>query len=88
VVGQPEAGGGVEFFSRLWPSWPLTDLRRRLAPTVAAALATGWDPPALAAFVGANTSGVRSPAAVLAARLSPAELPARPGGALGLARPP
>jgi hypothetical protein len=55
VVGQPEAGGGVEFFSRLWPSWPLTDLRRRLAPTVAAALATGWDPPALAAFVGANT---------------------------------
>src|ERR1700691_3450590 len=21
VVGQPEAGGGVEFFSRLWPSW-------------------------------------------------------------------
>jgi len=45
----------------------------------AAALGAGWDPAALAAFVGANTAGVRSPAAVLAARLSPAELPAPPG---------
>ncbi len=52
----------------------------------AAALGAGWDPAALAAFVGANTAGIRSPAAVLAARLSPAELPAPPGRAW--ARPP
>jgi hypothetical protein len=82
------AGGGVsEFFARLGPGWPLTGgQRRRLAPAVAAALSTGWTPDALAQFVGANTAGVRSPAAVLAARLSPAELPAPPGGAP--ARPP
>lgn len=76
MAGKSETGGGVEFFSRLGPSWPLTDSqRRRLVPKVAAALAAGWDPQALAAFVGANTAGVRNPAAVLAARLSPAELP-------------
>jgi hypothetical protein len=33
-------------------------------------------PQALAAFTGANSTGVRNPYAVLAARLSPAELPA------------
>jgi len=75
--GQPPAGGGSEFFTRLGPGWPLTGAqRRRLAPMVAAALGAGWDPAALAAFVSANTAGVRSPAAVLATRLSPAELPA------------
>jgi hypothetical protein len=52
----------------------------------AAALADGWAPAALAAFVGANTAGVRSPTAVLAARLSPGELPAPPDRARG--RPP
>jgi hypothetical protein len=85
---RPGAGGGVsEFFARLGPGWPLTDgHRRRLAPAVAAALSMGWTSAALAHFVGGNTAGVRSPAAVLAARLSPAELPAPPGGAL--ARPP
>jgi len=78
---RPETGGGFsEFFARLGPGWPLTDLqRRRLAPMAAAAVVAGWEPAALAAFVGANTAGVRSPAAVLAARLSPAELPAPPG---------
>ena len=83
-----EAGGGAdEFFTRLGPGWPLTGhQRRRLAPVAAAALGAGWDPAALAAFVGANTAGIRSPAAVLAARLSPAELPAPPGRAW--ARPP
>jgi hypothetical protein len=82
------AGGGVgEFFTRLGPGWPLADPQRsRLAPMAAAALAAGWAPAALAAFVGANTAGVRSPAAVLAARLSPRELPAPPGRAR--ARPP
>jgi hypothetical protein len=42
------------------------------------ALSAGWAPAALADFVGANTAGVRSPAAVLAARLSPSELPPPP----------
>jgi hypothetical protein len=75
-------GGALEFFSRLGPDWPLTDgQRRRLEPLLANALAAGWDPAGLAAFVGANTTGVRSPAAVLAARLSSAELPAPPGSA-------
>ena len=85
---RPRAGGGAgEFFAHLGPGWPLTDRqRRRLAPAVAGALAAGWDPAALAAFVGANTAGVRNPAAVLAARLSPAELPPAPGRAR--ARPP
>jgi len=79
---RPGGGGAGEFFARLGPDWPLTGLqRRRLAPVASAALAAGWDPAALAAFVGANTAGVRSPAAVLAARLSPAELPAPPGRA-------
>jgi hypothetical protein len=39
------------------------------------ALNVGWTPQALAGFTGANTRGVRNPYAVLAARLSPAELP-------------
>jgi Helix-turn-helix domain len=73
------AGGGQaagEFFAVLDDGWKLTaDQRARLAPAVQAALEAGWLPQALAAFTGANTVGVRSPYAVLAARLSPAELP-------------
>jgi hypothetical protein len=90
VDGQLGADGGEEQFSaRPGPGWPLTDTqRRRLALTIAAALATGWDPAVLAGFVGANTAGVRSPAAVLAARLSSAELPAPSGGAPARPRPP
>jgi hypothetical protein len=60
--------------------------RARLAPAVRAALGAGWMPHALAAFTGANTVGVRSPYAVLAARLSPDELP--PPRGPRLARPP
>jgi hypothetical protein len=80
---RPEAGGGAgEFFIRLGPGWPLTDRqRRRLAPMAATALEAGWAPSALASFVGANTAGVRSPYAVLAARLSSAELPLPPARA-------
>jgi hypothetical protein len=80
---RPEAGGGAdEFFARLGPGWPLTDhQRQRLAPMAAAALEAGWDPSGLASFVGANTAGIRSPYAVLAARLSRGELPVPPGGA-------
>ena len=45
----------------------------------------GWTPHALAAFTGANTTGVHRPYAVLAARLSPGELPTPP---VRSARPP
>jgi Helix-turn-helix domain len=73
------AGGGQEvgeFFALLEDGWMLTaDQRARLAPAVQAALDSGWLPQALATFTGANTVGVRNPYAVLAARLSPAELP-------------
>ncbi len=76
-----EAGAG-EFFDRLVgmsPRWLLTTGQRgRLAPAVAAALAGGWPPAALAEHVGANTAGIRNPGAVLAARLWPAELPPPP----------
>src|SRR5262249_9043617 len=70
-------GGGIgEFFTELGHDWRLTAAQRaRLAPAVAAALDAGRMPQALAAFAGANTTGVRNPYAVLAARLSPAELP-------------
>jgi hypothetical protein len=65
-----------EFFAALGSSWRLTSTQRlRLTPVITAALDKGWTPCALAAFTGANTSGVHSPYAVLAARLSPAELP-------------
>jgi hypothetical protein len=40
------------------------------------AVTAGWNAAELAAFVGANSAGVRSPYAVLAARLSTLELPA------------
>jgi hypothetical protein len=70
------SGPAGEFFAALGPGWRLTAAQRaRLAPAVTAALNAGWAPQALAAFAGANTSGVRNPYAVLAARLTPAELP-------------
>ncbi len=71
-----------EFFDRLAgmsPRWLLTrGQRRRLAPAVAGALAAGWTPDGLAEHVGANTAGIRNPAAVLAVRLSQPELPQPP----------
>jgi Helix-turn-helix domain len=82
------AGGGQisEFFAALGGAWRLTeDQRGRLAPAVEAALDMGWTPQRLASVTGANTSGVRSPYAVLATRLSPAELP---GPAARSVRPP
>jgi len=80
VDSHPGPGGGIsEFFTALGPSWPLTAAQQaRLAPQVAPALTSGWAPAALAAFAGANTAGVRSPYAVLAARLATGELPAPP----------
>jgi helix-turn-helix protein len=84
--GPPAAGAG-EFFAELGPAWPLAARQRdRLTPAVTAALAAGWTPAALARFAGANTGGIRSPYAVLAARLSPAELPVP--SAAGNRRPP
>jgi len=65
-----------EFFAALGPDWQLTAAQRaRLGDAVTTALNAGWTPRALAAFTGTNTRGVRNPYAVLAARLSPAELP-------------
>lgn len=76
------AGGGGpsgEFFAALGEGWRLTAAQRiRLTPAVTAALGAGWTPRALAAFTGANTDGVRSLYAVLASRLSAAELPSPP----------
>jgi hypothetical protein len=75
------AGGGNlrEFYDGLGAAWPLSAAQReRLAPAVAEALGRGWQPRDLAAFVGANTDGVRSPYAVLTARLAAGELPAPP----------
>jgi len=72
------AGGGPtsEFFAALGADWQLTAAQRaRLAPAVTTALNAGWTPQTLAAVTGVNTSGVRNPYAVLAARLSSAELP-------------
>ncbi|MHB1873425.1 MAG: hypothetical protein ACYCPF_01020 [Streptosporangiaceae bacterium] len=70
-------GGGVgDFFAALGDGWRLTDAQlARLVPSIAAALDAGWEPHQLARFVGANRDGIRSPYAVLAARLSLAELP-------------
>ncbi len=81
-AGAPSAGpvaAASEFFEQLAavrPRWLLTaGQRRRLTPAVASALAAGWPPGALAAVAGANAAGIRNPAAVLAARLAPGELP-------------
>lgn len=72
------AGGGGsvdEFFTALGDAGRLTAPQQaRLGPLVEAALSTGWTPAELAVRTGVNTEGVRSPYAVLAARLSPAEL--------------
>jgi hypothetical protein len=76
--GAEVTGGGPagEFFAALGADWQLTAAQRaRLASAVTTALSAGWTPQTLAAFTGANTSGVRNPSAVLAARLSPSELP-------------
>jgi hypothetical protein len=78
--GAPGGGPAGEFFAALGGGWRLSAAQRlKLSPVVTAALEAGWAPSALAAFTAANTSGVRSPYAVLAARLSPAELPAPSG---------
>ena len=72
-------GRAGEFFAARGNDWNMTGSHRaRLMPLVTAALQAGWSPGGLARFTGANTSGVRNPYAVLAARLSAAELPDPP----------
>jgi hypothetical protein len=82
LPADPAAEDVGRFFDRLTAvssRWLLTaGQRRRLTPAVAVALAEGWSPGALAEFAGANAAGIRNPAAVLTARLSPAELPPAP----------
>lgn len=86
--GEP-AVAVAEFFAVLDPVWSLSvGQRARLAPRVAAAIGVGWRPDQLAAFVGANTFGVRSPYAVLTARLAPGELPDAPSSAKVAGWPP
>jgi hypothetical protein len=76
----PSSGRAGKFFYALGPAWRLTAAQRsRLTPAVLAALDEGWSPQQLARFAGANTDGVRNPYAVLAVRLSAAELPPPPG---------
>lgn len=82
AAGGPAGGGGRagEFFAALGAAWLLTAAQRsRLTPAVLAALNAGWTPHELARFAGANAGGVQNPYAVLAARLSAAELPPPPG---------
>ena len=51
-----------DFFTVLGDGWRLTATQQaRLSPAVSAALSTGWTPDSLAAFTGANTTGVHNP---------------------------
>ncbi len=75
-AGSDRGGGVAEFFAALGDQRPLTAAQQsRLVPALMSALTGGWTPLALAGWAAANTGGVRSPYAVLASRLSPAELP-------------
>ena len=86
-VGRGTGGGGggadptaMEVLAGLGPDWPLTQgQRRRLAPMVATALDAGWRRRALIEHLAANPDGVKSPAAVLTARLN--DLPPPRGAA-------
>jgi hypothetical protein len=78
---QPGGGAVGEFFDALGRGWLLSaDQRSRLARAVGTAVAAGWGAKELAEFVGGNSKGIRSPYAVLTARLSPDDLPAPRGG--------
>jgi len=76
-VGADTDGGGgdvtptaMEVLAGLGPDWRLTQRqRRRLAPMIATALDAGWRRRALIEHLAANPDGVKSPAAVLTARL-------------------
>ncbi|WP_322754382.1 helix-turn-helix domain-containing protein [Frankia sp. Cas3] len=73
----PAKADAAGLLAGLGSSWRLTSKQRaRLAPLVTAALTAGWGPAELREVLGANPGGVRSPYAVLRARL--ADLPAPP----------
>lgn len=78
---QLDGGGEANaVLSGLGREWTLTSRQRnRLEPKVAAALANGWNVRRLVAHLAANPDGVKSPAAVLAARLDDLP-PAQPTG--------
>lgn len=68
----------IEVLTGLGPAWPLSpNQRRRLTPKVAEALESGWTTALLIEHLGANPEGVKSPAAVLAARLDDLPKPGR-----------
>lgn len=73
----PDLDAAADVLRALGPGWNLGPkaLGRLTGPT-AAALAAGWHAPDLLGHLGASPDGVRSPYAVLAARL--ADLPAPP----------
>jgi DNA-binding MarR family transcriptional regulator len=91
-VAEPHGGGGEEtaeeatepadpraitIFRSLGPRWRIgTKAASRLTDAVSEALAGGWNAEDLVAHLGASPEGVRSPYAVLKARL--ADLPAPP----------
>jgi len=74
---KPETDESDRVLAQLGAEWRLgTRSAERLTPALRSALASGWTPEALAAQLGKDAAGVRSPYAVLAARL--ADLPAAP----------
>ncbi len=79
-----DTSGARRVLARLGSQWRLGARSiERLEPQVAAALDAGWGETELAEHLGANSVGVKSPYAVLAARLSdlpvpPAARPVRP----------
>lgn len=83
VLSGSNGGGGadpkvIEVLTGLGPAWPLSPKqRRRLTPKVAEALESGWTTALLIEHLGANPEGVKSPAAVLAARLDDLPVPGR-----------
>ena len=75
VNGEAEVSEFFDLLAAMSRRWLMTAASAAgSAPAVAAALADRWNPAALAKHVGANTAGIRNPGAVLAARLSPAQL--------------
>jgi|GEM_PF-6013870 len=72
---------GRELLAALTPPWTLTRRQiTKLAPAAGAALAAGWPAPALRSHLTANPDGVRSPYAVIRARLADLPDPPATGG--------
>jgi len=77
--GAVSSGQAGEFFDALGAAWRLTTAQRaRLTPAVLAALDEAGHRMAWPGITEANINSIRNPYAVLAARLSTAELPPLP----------